>query len=144
MKGTQIAMTVLGDYDRYEAERERRETERIMRTLDERCARMGEKELMAQPDGSVVIIGQHLFRNNHSTWHFYRTVMTFATSGTRGRYPVFVQADNAEWPDLPPWAQVVGHENELRDIHYYQEHIHWVTGEVTEPIRTWWQKRWGM
>ena len=142
MKGKQIS--VMDEVDRFEIERKKRETDAIMARLDEKCRRMSEKELLNQPDGSVVIIGQSLFRNGHYARHFYRTVMTFAQSGTRGRYPVFVQAENEEWPETPPWAQVVNHEDEPRDINYFQEHIHWATGEVTEPIVTWWQKRWGM
>ena len=27
---------------------------------------------------------------------------------------------------------------------YFQHHIHWVTGEVEKPIRTWWMEKWDM
>lgn len=152
MKGKQMAMTaILAEADRGEIERRRHEwarekeqTDRITAELDAKFGRMGEKDLLKQPDGSVVIIGQSLFRNDHYTRHFYRTVMTFAESRTRERHPVFVQANNEDWPDVPPWAQVENHEDELRDIDFFREHIHWATGEVTEPIRTWWMKEWEM
>lgn len=143
MKGKQMKMTsVMEEIDRYELEREKRETRRIMDSLDEKYGRSDEKALLKKPDGCVVIIGQYLFRNEHYTWHFYRTVMTFSYTKSRGKYSIFVQANNEEWPDVPPWAQVVNHENEPRDIDYYRDHIHWATDEVVEPIRTWWQKRW--
>ena len=150
MKGKQIAMdSLLIDLDRAEEERrkhewarEKEQTDRIIRELDEKYGRKYEKELKELPDGSVVIIAQHLYRNDHYTWHFYRTVMTFSENAGRGRYSVFVQANNEEWPDVPPWAVVVGHENELKDIDYNNDHYHWATGEVVEPIKTWWIKEW--
>ena len=143
MKGEQFQMReMLDDIDRMEREREKRETQQMMLRLDSKYVRMGEKELLEQPDGSVIIIGQELFRNGRYNWHFYRTVMTFAENRSRGRYSVFVQADNKEWPEVPPWAHVIGHEDEPRDIDFYRNHIHWCTGQVTEPIKTWWQKKW--
>lgn len=142
MRGKQLRMdSMIEDIDRYEMERERREKDAIKKRLDEKYTRMYEKELLEQPDGSVVIIGQNLFRNNHYTWHFYRTIKTSFENYGREKHSVFVQANNEEWPDVPPWAQVVGHEDELRDIHFFREHIHWLTGEVVEPITTWWMKK---
>ena len=148
MKGKQIAMdSALADLDRWELEREKREKETMIRQLDEKYGRMdyGMLRNAEYPAGSVVIIGQNLFRNNHYTRHFYRTVLIY-WSNLSGTYPNrahFVQANNEEWPDIPPWAETVGHEGELKDITYYPEHIHWATGEVVEPIETWWMKKWG-
>lgn len=152
MKGRQMAMdSLLREADRDEQERKKREwarekeqTDRITAELDEKYGRMGEKDLLALSDGSVVIIAQSLFRNDHYTRHFYRTVMTFSTGLNTGRHSVFVQADNEEWPDIPPWAQVVNYEDDPRTMVYYQEHIHWATGEVTEPIITRWHQKYGV
>ena len=78
MKGEQFQMReMLDEIDRMEQEREKRETQQMMMRLDSKYVRMGEKELLEQPDGSVIIIGQELFRNGRYNWHFYRTVMTF-------------------------------------------------------------------
>jgi len=150
MKGRQMAMdSLLKDADRHEEERRRREwarekerTDAIKRTLDAKYSRAHEKELKQLECGTVIIIGQELFRNGHYTTHFYRTVLTFYDGGTEKHRPIFIQADNEEWPDVPPWAQVENHEEELRDIGYYTKHIHWNTGEVTEPVTTWWMKKW--
>lgn len=91
MRGKQIAMdSALADLDRYELERERRETEAVKARLDEKYIRMNAQQLLDQPDGSVVIIGQDLFRNGHYTLHFYRTVMTFNENRSRGKYSIFV------------------------------------------------------
>ena len=146
MKGKQIAMdSALADLDRWELEREQRETDMIRDRLDEKFERIDWKVRdLEYPAGSVVIIGQRLFRNNHYTRHFYRTVLIYWTnlSGTYPNRAYFVQANNEEWPDIPHWAETVGHEGELKDITLYPEHIHWVTGEVVEPIETWWMKAW--
>ena len=140
-------MSFMDEVDRYELERERRETEAIMARLDDKYERIDYQRLrnMEYPAGSVVIIGQNLFRNNHYTRHFYRTVLNYWTS-LNGSYPnraYFIQANNEEWPDIPPWADTVGHVGELKDITWYGEHIHWFTGEIVEPIETWWMKKWG-
>ena len=43
---------------------------------------------------------------------------------------------------MPPWADTVGHEGEARDISLHYGLIYWDTGEVVEPIKTWWMERW--
>ena len=53
-----------------------------------------------------------------------------------------MEARNAEFPERPPWAAVIGHEDEPRDIDYYPSMIHWFTGEVVEPVKTWHMKDW--
>lgn len=147
MKGKQLAMdSALADMDRYELEREQRETDMIRDRLDSKYGRMDYNKLrnLEYPAGSVVIIGQRLFRNNHYTMHFYRTVLIYWSNlcGTYQNRAYFIQANNEEWPDIPPWADTVGHEDELKDITWYPEHIHWATGEIVEPIETWWMKKW--
>lgn len=147
MKGKQMAMTeALADLDRYELEREKRQTDAIKARLDEKYGRMDLGKLMAcgYPAGSVVIIGQNLFRNEHYTWHFYRTVLNYFRTCGDPRTPVFVEAANEEYPERPPWSDTVGHEGEAKDICWYPAHIHWATGEIVEPIATWWMKRWEM
>lgn len=143
MKDKQIMMTsALEDFDRYQLAREKREINAICDRLDTKYGKLKEKDLKQLPAGSVVIIGQQVFRNDHYTLHFYRTVMNFHRSLNDPKSIVFVQANNEEWPDIPPWADTVGHEGELKDISYYSHHDHWATGEVVEPIETWWMKKW--
>ena len=140
MKGKQLAFdSALADLDRYELERERRETDAIRARLDERYERVDYQKLKNQeyPEGSVVIIAQNLFRNGHNTWHFYRTVMTYHPKGLDCCRAFFVESRNEEFPESPPWADTVGHEDDPRDIDYYPDMIHWFTGEVVEPIETW-------
>lgn len=147
MKGKQMAMdSALADLDRYELERERRQTDEIMARLDGKYGRMDYRKLRegGYPAGSVVIIGQNLFRNNHYTRHFYRTVLNYCRTCNDPKKAVFVEDTNEEFPERPPWAETVGHEGELKDIEWFPDHIHWATGEVEEPIVTWWMKKWGM
>ena len=145
MKGKQIAMTeALADLDRYELERERRETDAIKARLDEKYGRMDYRKLIGRgyPAGSVVIIGQNLFRNGRYKWHFYRTILNYHRASTDPNREVFVEATNEEWPERPTWADTVGHEGEPKDIDWNRDHIHWATGEIVEPIKTWWMKEW--
>lgn len=145
MKGKQLAMdAALADLDRYELEREKRETDAIKARLDERYERVDYQKLKNQeyPEGSVFIIGQHVFRNGHFTLHFYRTVMSYHPKGVDCCRAFFVESRNEEFTERPPWADVVGHEGEPRDIDYYQNMIHWFTGEIVEPVRTWHMRQW--
>ena len=145
MKGKQLAMdAALADLDRYELEREKRETDAIRNRLDERYKRADYRKLkdMKYPEGSVVIIGQNLFRDGHYKWHFYRTVMTYHPKWSEACRAFFVESRNDEFPERPPWADTVGHEDDPRDIDYYPDMIHWITGEIVEPIKTWSMKRW--
>lgn len=146
MRGKQLAFdSALADLDRYELEREKRETDAITARLDEKYGRMDYRKLTEgrYPAGSVVIIGQNLFRNEHYTRHFYRTVLIYWSTRAYPNRAYFVEATNEEYPERPPWAETVNHEGELKDIEWYPEHIHWATGEVVEPIETWWMKKWG-
>ena len=145
MKGKQLAMdAALADLDRYQLEREKRETDAIRAGLDEKYERADYQKMrnMEYPEGSVVIIAQNLFRDGHYKWHFYRTVLTYHPKGVDCCRAFFVEARNEEFPERPPWADTVGHEGEPRDIDWYSSHIHWITGEVVEPIRTWHMKDW--
>jgi len=128
----------LEEIDRFQLAKEKRETDEIKARLDAKYDRMNYAKLSSQeyPAGSVVIIAQNLFRNNHYTWHFYRTTLNYYRGNA-----VFIQANNEEWPDVPPWAATVGHENELRDVHWSADHTHWITDKVTEPVETWWMKQ---
>lgn len=146
MKGKQIAMTeALADLDRYELERERRETDAIKERLDEQYGRIDYRKLQNReyPAGSVVIIGQELFREGHYKLHFYRTILNYFRSASDPNREVFVEATNEDFPERPPWADTVGHEGERKDIDWIRGHIHWATGEIVEPIKTWWMERWG-
>lgn len=145
MKGKQLAMdSALADLDRWELEREKRETDMIRDQLDAKYERAdyGKLKSMEYPEGSVVIIGQSLFRAGHYIWHFYRTVMSYHPKGSEACRAFFVESRNDEFPERPPWADTVGHEGDPRDIDYYPSMIHWITGEVVEPIKTWSMKSW--
>ena len=145
MKGKQLAMdAALADLDRYQLEREKRETDAIKARLDEKYERADYRKMkdMEYPEGSVVIIAQNLFRDGHYKWHFYRTVLAYHPKGVDCCRAWFVEARDEEFPERPPWADTVGHEGEPRDIDWYAEHIHWITGEVVEPIRPWHMKSW--
>ena len=153
MRGKQMAMdSLLREADwqeqeriKQEWEREKERTDRIIAELDGKYERVDYWKLKNQeyPEGSVVIIGQNVFRNNHYTRHFYRTVMIYHPKGVESCRAFFVESRNDEFHERPPWADTVGHEDDPRDIDYYPEMIHWITGEVVEPIRTWSMKEWG-
>lgn len=145
MKAKQLAMdSALADLDQYEKERKKRESDAIKVRLNEKYELMDYWKLRdcGYPAGSVVIIGQRLFRDGCDTWHFFRTVLNYYASCTDPHRAIFVEATNEEFPERPPWADTVGHVGEAKDISWYGEHIHWFTGEVIEPIETWWMKRW--
>ena len=140
MKSEQIRMdAALADVSREQIARERREDEAARVRMDDKYSRMDYMKLRNQgyPEGTVVIIGQNLFRNGNYKLHFYRAVIGYhkAVSGIIAH---FVEQQTEEWPDVPPWANVVGHEGEPRDIGFYYDHLYWLTGEVVEPIVLWW------
>lgn len=122
----------------------KRETDAIKAMLDGKYERADYRKVRNQeyPEGSVVIIAQNFYRDGHCKWHFYRTVMSYYPKGSEACRAFFVEARNEEFPERPPWADTVGHEDDPRDIDYYPEHIHWFTGEVVEPIRTWSMEEW--
>ena len=127
MKGKQMAMdSALADLDRYDLERERQQTDMLTRMLDEKYGRMDYRRIKdkSYPAGSVVIIAQNVFRNNHYTRHFYRTVLNYCRTYNDPRKAVFVEDTNEEFPERPPWAETVGHEGELKDIEWFPDHIH--------------------
>ena len=152
MKGRQLAMdSVLAEIDfdeqerkKHEWARERERTDAFIRILDEKYGRMDTRHVWEKyPEGSVVIVGQNLYRDDHYTMHFYRTVLGYHPAFGDPHMPHLVEAQSEEWPDIPPWADTIGHEGEARDIHINGNLMYWATGEVTEPIITWWQKAWG-
>ena len=150
-KGKQLAMdSLLKEADREEQERKKREwarekeqTDRIIAELDGKYERADYWKLKNQeyPEGSVVIVAQNVFRDEHYKWHFYRTVMTYHPKGMACCRAFFVESRNDEFPERPPWADTVGHEDDPRDIDYYPTMMHWITGEVVEPVLTWSMKR---
>ena len=151
VKGRQMAMdSLLREADWSEKERKRREwaleeeqTDRITAELDAKYERADYRKLkdMEYPEGSVVIIAQHLYRDGHYKLHFYRTVMTYHPKGVESCRAFFVESRNDEFPERPPWADTVGHEDDPRDIDYYPSMMHWITGEVVEPVLRWSMKR---
>ena len=151
MKGKQLAMdSLLREADWNEQERKKREwarekeeTDRITAELDGKYERADYWKLKNReyPEGSVVIVAQNVFREEHYKWHFYRTVMVYHPKGVDCCRAFFVESRNEEFPERPPWADTVGHEDDPRDIDYYPGMIHWITGEVVEPVLTWSMKR---
>lgn len=147
MKGKQMTMdTVLEEYDSFREKREIQEMIAKINRLDDKYGRMDFRRFRVRgyPKGSVVIIAQNLYRNGRYRWHFYRTVLNYCRTCADPRTPVFIEDTNEEYPERPPWADTVGHVGERKDIGWYAEHIHWATGEIVEPIATWWMKEWGM
>lgn len=145
MKGKQLAMdSALADLDRMALEREKRETDAVKARLDEKYGRMDPEKLRRReyPEGSVVIIGQNLYRNGHYTLHFYRTVLSYHPKGSEACRAFFVESTNEEFPERPQWADTVGHEDDPRDIEFFPEMIHWATGEIVDRVMTYMMKNW--
>ena len=140
-----VQLDMMAEVDRFTLERERREKEETIRRLDEKYQRLNTRaaDKHELPEGLVIIIGQPLFRNGRYTMHFYRAVLGYHMDCTGRWVPHLVEQQTEEWPDVPPWAHVVNHEHEARDIGFYHDHLYWNTGEVGEPVITWWQKKWG-
>lgn len=145
MKGKQMAMdSALADIDRAERVRLNLQNEETIRRMDEKYERVDYNRLCKQEyaPGSVIIIGQYIrWGTPMARLELFRTVLNYY-SNRYGVHETFVEGTNAEYPDRPIWADTVGHEGELKDIHWYSEHIHWFMGEVVEPIETWWMKEW--
>ena len=137
-------ISFMDELDRYELEKEKREVQAVLDKLNRNYTKVSYKDLEdgKYTPGTVVIIGQNVFKKNHYTKHFYRTVLDFHRT-LYGREAHMVESQNEEWPDIPPWAHTVNHEGEARDIHADPMHEHWVSGEIVEPIETWWIKQWG-
>ncbi len=144
MRGKQLAMdSALEDLDRTTLARIRMENEETIRRMDEKYERVDYRKLCKQEyvPGTVVIIGQYIGWGTQRKIHLLRTVLNYFTN----RYDTiahFVEGTNEEYPERPIWVDTVGHEGELKDIDWHVDHIHWLTGEVVEPIETWWMKDW--
>ena len=144
MKAKQLAMdSALEDLDRAEMARLRAANEETIRRMDEKYKRVEYNRLRKQEydPGTVVIIGQYIGWGTQKRLKLFRTVLSYFTN-RGGTNPVFVEGTNEEYPERPIWAETVGHEGELKDISWYGDHIHWLTGEIVEPIETWWLKDW--
>lgn len=145
MKKKTEQLDMMKEVDRFTIERERREKEEMIRRLDEKYTRLDQRaaDKAELPAGLVVIIGQDVFRNGRYTMHFYRAVLGYHTACNGAIIPHLVEQQTEEWPDVPPWAYVAGRENEARDNDIHSPNLYWNTGEVGEPVITWWQKKWG-
>ena len=145
MKAKQLAMdSALEDLDRAEMARLRTANEETIRRMDEKYKRVDYNRLRKQEyvPGTVVIIGQYIrWGTPMARLKLFRTVLSYYKNRYETR-EVFVEATNEEYPERPIWAETVGHEGELKDISWYGEHVHWLTGEIVEPIETWWMKEW--
>ena len=126
-------MNILDDVDLYES----RKAEQTEMRLNEKYTRITHRNVHEYPAGTVVIVGQEMFRNGKYMMHFYRTVLGYHRSATDSAVPHFVECQNDEWPDVPPWSHVTGHENDPRDIHLTFSLKYWTNGEKTEPIERW-------
>ena len=144
MKGKQLAMdSALEDLDRSELLRLRMENGDTVRRMDAKFERVDYDRLSKQEyaPGSVIIIGQYIGWGIQKRLKLFRTVLSYFTNRC-GTNPVFVEGTNEEYQERPIWAETVGHEGELKDIGWFSEHFHWFTGEIVEPIETWWLKDW--
>ena len=126
-------MNILDDVDLYES----RNAEQTEKRLNENYTRITHRNVHEYPAGTVVIIGQKLFRNERYTTHFYRTVLGYHSSYCESDVPHFVESQNDEWPDVPPWAHVTGHEEEPRDIGLSYTLKYWTNGEKAQQIERW-------
>ncbi len=135
MKNKRGQIDFMDEVDRYELEREKREEQEMIRRLDETHERITSKDLekMDLPKGTVVIIGQNLFRNGHYTRHFYRSILNYHQACSYIQTDLFA-APNDEWPDVVPWAGVVNRPDYHKHIGPSHEMIYWTKHEITEPI----------
>ena len=107
MKGKQLRMdAVLEDVTRYELAREKADADRILEKLfrDYEVPDMRRAWNVEMPTGTVIIVSQDLYRNDHYTKHFYRTVLGYHNT-VSGPMPHLIWKGNAEWPDEPPWGR---------------------------------------
>ena len=137
MKNEQMSM--MDEVDRFEKLRNKRMRDETIAQLDAKYKRITIKETRGTdlPAGLVVIIAQDVMRDNVIKTHFYRAVLGYHNT-VSGPMAHLVEAQNEEWPDVPPWATTIGHEKEPRNIGFYYDHLYWNTGEIVEPIKLWW------
>ena len=123
------------EVDRYQLEREKREVNDKIRYLDENYQRITARELEKAgfPAGTVVIIGQDLFRNGHYTKHFYRSVLNYHEALCGTMTDLFAAPD-AEWPEDVPWAGVVNRPDYHKYINPEYTMMYWTRHEVVDPI----------
>ena len=136
MKGKQLMFdSALADLARYQLEREKREVSDMIRRLDENYQRVTSNELQKGnfPVGTVVIIGQELFRDGHYKRHFYRSILNYHQA-VGGRMTDLFAAPNDEWPDVMPWAGVVNRPDYHKYINPECTMMYWTRHEVVEPI----------
>ena len=125
----------MDEVDRYEIEREKREEREIIKRLDENYQRITARELdrSGLPAGTVVIIKQELFRNNHYTSHFYRSILNYHEA-VGGTMTDLFAAPDEEWPYVVPWAGVVNRLDYHKHINPEYSMMYWTRHEVVEPI----------
>ncbi len=105
MKVKQLSMDgALADLDRFTLDREKREEQQMLEKLTKGYKAIQTRELYMHEhkEGSVIIVRQELYRNNHYTAHFYRTVLGYHRT-VSGQEAHLVWEGTKEWPDEPPW-----------------------------------------
>lgn len=134
MKKQQLKMdSVLDEITRMELAKEKREADAIIAKLDSKykAADMRKMRNLQMQEGTVIIVCQELYRNEHYTKHFYRTVMGYHNT-VGGPEAHLIWEGSEEWPEEPVWG---GWNVKQRwiypDIHNMR---YWETGEVVEPI----------
>lgn len=125
---------ILDEVDEFTIRQEKAEKDRIIRKLAE-----GYEEIKLdnyrtdKPEGLVVILSQDLFRNEHMTTHFYRTVLGYHRA-VRGMMMHLVADPDEEWPDVVPWAGVAGRPDYKKWVYPHYVFRYWTKGEIVEPI----------
>lgn len=137
MKGKQIAMTaMLEDVDRYTLAREKAEEEQVLAKLRKEYREVPVRELYMRKleEGTVLIIRQELYRNNHYTAHFYRTVLGYHRT-VSGMEAHLVWEGSEEWPDEPPWQTGIDDRKDKRWKYPNGMEKHWMKAEDSENDR---------
>lgn len=139
MKNLRNQINMFDDVDKYELERKKREAENKILKLDEKYRRIHFNDFKPDiiPPGTVVIVMQTFFRNDHLEKHFYRCIVGYHDRCHADNVPHVIESITEQWPERPPWADVVGHEDEPRDCHIEPGFEYWLTDEVAEPIIRW-------
>ena len=134
MKKRRDQMDVMDEVDEHIIRQEKAEKERTLRKLAEEYEEIQLDDYKTdQPEGLVVILSQDLFRKEHMTTHFYRTVLGYHRA-VGGMMMHLVADPDEEWPDIVPWAGVTGRPDYKKWTYPHFIFRYWTKGEIVEPI----------
>lgn len=128
MKVKQLSMDgALADLDRFTLDREKREEQQTLEKLTKGYKAIQTRELYMHEHkaGRVIIVRQELYRNEHYTAHFYRTVLGYHRT-VSGQEAHLVWEGTKEWPDEPPWQTGIDELAGKRWKYPNNEDKHWI------------------